>query len=224
MPLGLLLSLSSNLFFAIMPDFIQQLEKGLQSPLPGREAQYKMAHAVRQDTPPPPPNAREAGVLALFYPKPQDWHLALILRQNNNPNDRHGGQVSFPGGKRDLTDRNLEHTALREVEEEVGVDQRDIRILGALTDLYIPVSNFLVQPYVGFIDYQPDFFPQPDEVAEVLEIPFTAFRDDRNRQLKDLHITPQITLKQVPYFNVHQQTVWGATAMMISELLETVGD
>lgn len=202
-----------------MPDFIHELENRLQSPLPGREAQYKMAHAVRQDTPPPPPDAREAGVLALFYPKPQEWHLALILRQNKNPKDRHGGQVSFPGGKRDPSDRNLQHTALREAEEEIGVDQRDIQILGSLTDLYIPVSNFLVQPYVGFVDYQPEFIPEPEEVAQVLEIPFAAFRDERNRQLKDVHINPQIILKQVPFFNVSQQTVWGATAMMINEMV-----
>ncbi|MGH1434988.1 MAG: NUDIX hydrolase [Lewinella sp.] len=203
-----------------MIDFIQQLSRNLQSPLPGRKAQYKMAHAVRQDTPLPPPNAREAGVLALFYPKAKDWHLALILRPNKNPNDRHGGQVSFPGGKREESDENLQATALRETEEEVGVDRRDVEVLGALTDLYIPVSNFLVAPYVGFLDYEPVFNPQPEEVEQVLEIPFSAFMDAQNHQLKDLRINSQMTLKKVPYFAVQQQTVWGATAMMISELLE----
>lgn len=206
-----------------MIDFIQQLERSLKAPLPGRKAQYKMAHAVRQDTPPPPTNAREAGVLALFYPKAQDWHLTLILRPNKNPNDRHGGQVSFPGGKREASDTNLEATALRETEEEVGIDQRDIRVLGGLTELYIPVSNFLVQPYVGFLEYEPVFRPQASEVEQVLEVPFAAFLDERNRQLIDLPLNPQITLKKVPYFAVQQQTVWGATAMMISELLEVLG-
>lgn len=206
-----------------MIDFIQQLERSLKAPLPGRKAQYKMAHAVRQDTPPPPANAREAGVLALFYPKVKDWHLTLILRPNKNPNDRHGGQVSFPGGKREASDANLEATALRETEEEVGVDRRDIRVLGGLTELYIPVSNFLVQPYVGYLEYEPVFRPQPSEVEQVLEVPFAAFMNEKNRQRIDLQINAQIKLKEVPYFAVQQQTVWGATAMMISELLEVLG-
>lgn len=205
-------------------NLISRLEEKLQRPLPGRPAQYQMAHAVRQDTPPPPPNAREAGVLALLFPKAQDWYLTLILRQNNNPNDRHGGQVSFPGGKREQADVDLRATALREAEEEVGVDRSNVQLLGALSELYIPVSNFRVQPYVGFMDHQPLFTPQPDEVQEVLEVPFRQFLDRGTRRKKDLQLYPQLTLRDVPYFDVHDQTVWGATAMMISELVAVLQD
>lgn len=205
-------------------NLISRLEERLRRPLPGRAAQYQMAHAVRQDTPPPPPDAREAGVLALLFPKAQDWHLTLILRQNNNPNDRHGGQVSFPGGKREQSDSDLQATALREAEEEVGVDRTAIQLLGALSELYIPVSNFRVQPYVGFVDHQPAFDPQPEEVQEILEVPFRQFLDKQTRRKKDLHLYPQLVLRDVPYFDVHDQTVWGATAMMISELVAVLQD
>ncbi len=205
-------------------NLISRLEDRLRRPLPGRAAQYQMAHAVRQDTPPPPPDAREAGVLALLFPKEQDWHLTLILRQNNKPNDRHGGQVSFPGGKREQSDADLQATALREAEEEVGIDRTAVRLLGGLSELYIPVSNFRVQPYVGFIDHQPTFNPQPEEVQEILEVPFRQFLDNQTRRKKDLHLYPQLVLRDVPYFDVHDQTVWGATAMMISELVAVLED
>jgi len=203
---------------------IYNLEEGLRQPLPGRAAQYEMAHAVRQDTPPPPPNAREAGVLALLFPKDKDWHLTLILRQNNNPNDRHGGQVSFPGGKREVHDEDLRATALREAEEEVGVDPSAVNLLGALSELYIPVSNFKVQPYVGFTEQTPQFVPQPEEVQAVLEVPFRQFLSNNTRRKKDLHLYPQLILRDVPYFDVADQTVWGATAMMISELVAVLSN
>lgn len=203
---------------------IYNLEEGLRQPLPGRAAQYEMAHAVRQDTPPPPPNAREAGVLALLFPKDKDWHLTLILRQNNNPNDRHGGQVSFPGGKREVHDEDLRATALREAEEEVGVDPSAVNLLGALSELYIPVSNFKVQPYVGFTEQAPQFVPQPEEVQAVLEVPFSQFLSKNTRRKKDLHLYPQLILRDVPYFDVADQTVWGATAMMISELVAVLNN
>ena len=203
---------------------IYNLEEGLRQPLPGRAAQYEMAHAVRQDTPPPPPNAREAGVLALLFPKDKDWHLTLILRQNNNPNDRHGGQVSFPGGKREVHDEDLRATALREAEEEVGVDPSAVNLLGALSELYIPVSNFKVQPYVGFMEQAPQFVPQPEEVQAVLEVPFSQFLSKNTRRKKDLHLYPQLILRDVPYFDVADQTVWGATAMMISELVAVLNN
>lgn len=205
-------------------NLISRLEERLHMPLPGRSSQYKMAHVVRHNTPPPPPSAREAGVLALLFPKANDWHLTLILRQNKNPNDRHGGQVSFPGGKRDAVDTDLRATALREAEEEVGVDRQAVRVLGALSDLYIPVSNFLVQPYVGYVDFTPDFTPEPEEVQSVLEVPFGQFLDDGNRRSKDLHLQPKLVLREVPYFDVANQTVWGATAMMISELVDVLRD
>lgn len=203
-------------------DLIRHIEKGLQQPLPGQQAHNIMAHAARDTRPPVPPSARKASVLALFYPKADNWHIVLIERTSHNPNDRHKGQISFPGGKHDDTDENLEYTALREANEEVGVDANQIKILGALSKLYIPVSNFNVHPFVGFMEHTPRFIPQESEVADILEVPFHHFTIPKTKQLTDIKISPQITLKGVPYFNIHNRVVWGATAMMMSELIEVV--
>jgi len=200
-------------------DFIIRIEKRLNHPLPGQEAQYKMAHQVRRRVAPTPEDARMAGVLALFYPKSDDWHLVFIERPHH-PEDRHGGQISFPGGKQEESDHSLAETALREAEEEIGVPSSSVQLLGSLTDLYIPVSNFLVNPYVGFTTQRPSFEPQPSEVEDIIEVPFDTFLNKDTRQRIDLQITEQITLQQVPYFNVEGKVIWGATAMMLSELIE----
>ena len=202
-----------------MDKLISHLSQQLQGPLPGQEAQYKMAHAVRRRTIPAPDSARLAGVLALLYPKDADWHMVFIERPKRK-DDRHGGQISFPGGRREDDDDNLMATALREAEEEVGVTAEDVQLLGPLTELYIPVSNYLVNPYVGFLEYAPTFRPQPDEVHAILEVPFTEFLLPANRQKTDIKINPQITLRGVPYFNIQGKVIWGATAMMMSELVE----
>jgi 8-oxo-dGTP pyrophosphatase MutT (NUDIX family) len=205
-----------------MFDFIHQLSQALSQPLPGPVAQYKMAHVARQGRITIPPNVKEAGVMALFFPKHEEWQLALIQRNSDNPNDRHGGQISFPGGKREKTDANLAETALRETEEEIGVQRADIKLLGGLSELYIPVSNFRVEPYVGFLDYTPAFSPQASEVQAILEVPFSLLKDKAIRQETDLQVTQHIVLKNVPYFGINGHMVWGATAMMISELLEAL--
>ena len=208
--------------FAIdaMKDFISNLQKGLQRPLPGHQAQYKMAHAVRRSAIIPPADARLASVLALFYPKNEQWHIVLIERATSHPNDRHGGQIGFPGGKYEEQDINFEHTALREAEEEIGVDAQKITVLGRLTDLYIPVSNFLVNPFVGYMDSIPTFNLQEEEVRSILEVPFSVFKDPHTVRSKDMKLANNITLRNVPFFNVYGNVVWGATAMMLSELLE----
>jgi 8-oxo-dGTP pyrophosphatase MutT (NUDIX family) len=199
--------------------FIENLSRRLQAPLPGPEAQYRLAHAVRRPLGPPPAHAREASVLALFYPHAGEWHLVLIERASTHADDRHGGQIGFPGGRVEPTDPSLEYAALREAEEEVGAPAADIRLLGRLTELYIPVSNFLVHPFVGWLDHQPRFRRQASEVNAILEVPYATFRDLSNFRHTDLQLTPRILLREVPYFAVGEKVVWGATAMMISELL-----
>lgn len=205
-----------------MQEFIKQVKANFQNPLPGREAQYKMAHAVRLSYKPAPPTATLASTLALFYPKQEEWHIVLIERVSSNPHDRHKGQISFPGGRYDNTDKDLSFTALRETQEEVGVSPRQINLLGKLTDLYIPVSNFLVKPFVGFMEETPHFSPQLSEVQSILEVPFSLFQEKTTIQKKDMKIAENITLRQVPYYNIYGKVVWGATAMMMSELLEVV--
>ncbi|HMQ47313.1 MAG TPA: CoA pyrophosphatase [Saprospiraceae bacterium] len=203
--------------------FAGQLEQRLKGKLPGIEAQYRMAHAVRQRVVEAPENAMLASVLALFYPKDEAWHLVLIERTSSNPNDRHSGQISFPGGKKDLEDSSLAHTALREAEEEVGVLQDQIHLLGRLTELYIPVSNFIVHPFVGITYQQPFFRHQESEVSAILEVPFRLFMEPGIRQAADIRVQNGMLLKDVPIFKVQGKVVWGATAMILSELLEVSG-
>ncbi len=202
-----------------MDDFILRLADKLQQPLPGREVQYRMAHGARQSDVPVPGNARQAAVLALFYPKADEWHLVFIERDASNPNDRHGGQISFPGGKYEEGDGTLANTALREAEEEVGVDASKIELLGALTNLYIPVSNFQANPYVGFMRETPTFVRQEREVRSILEVSFSLFQQPEIVQTIDLQLAQNLILKRVPYFNLLGKVVWGATAMMLNELL-----
>ena len=202
-----------------MFDPISRLGKQLHTPLPGRAAQYRMAHAVRQSSAIPPDDARQAGVMALFFPQADEWQLTLIQRTSHNPQDRPGGQIGFPGGKMEHSDANLQHTELRETEEEIGVAATDIQVLGRLSELYIPVSNFLVHPFVGYLDYAPRFRPQASEVEQVLTVPFRKLASPETRQLTDISISSQLILRDVPHYAVDGHVVWGATAMMISELL-----
>lgn len=198
---------------------IEKLSDRLTGSLPGREAQFEMAPALRKHFQPPPPSAKIACVMALFFRKKDDWQLVLIERVNNNPNDRHGGQISFPGGKLDAGDKSLEAAAIREAEEEIGVSRDEIQILGQLTDLYIPVSNFQVHPFVAFTSEVPTFVPQESEVKSVLEVPFSHFHQQENRAVTDIPVSANMILREVPYFDVDGRIVWGATAMILSELV-----
>ncbi|NJL76159.1 MAG: CoA pyrophosphatase [Saprospiraceae bacterium] len=199
--------------------FILQMEQSLKQPLLGFEAQLKMSHPFRKDYPIFSENAKIAAVLILFYPKGQEWYIPLIQRQSNNPRDRHGGQISFPGGRLEGQDESLMHTALREAEEEIGVCKTDVCIIGKLSEIYIPVSNFLVHPFVGYLNYTPDFQLQISEVEGLVEANFHTFTCEENIKLTDMPFVKG-TLENVPYFDVNGQVVWGATAMIMSELLQ----
>ena len=208
-----------------MQSFVDTLRARLTGPLPGRDAQYKMASLRRLQEleliPAPPPDARVACVLNLLYWHEGNWHTILIER-TANPRDRHSGQVSFPGGSWEESDGDLVNVALRETEEEIGVPAGQVEILGQLTNLYIPVSNFLVHPFVGILEGAPGFRPQPGEVEAVLTPALSVFQTPENRKKTDLTLHMGITLKDVPYFDVDGRIVWGATAMILSEFLELV--
>lgn len=208
-----------------MHDFVEFLRLRLAGPLPGREAQYKMATLRRiQELGSlllPPPDAKVACVLNLLHWTDDGWRTVLIQRVDH-PRDRHGGQVSFPGGRWEESDDALANVALRETEEEIGISPQQVEILGQLTDLYIPVSNFLVHPFVGVLTGPPVFSPQPGEVEAVLTPPLSVFQSPENRKRTDLTLNQGITLKEVPYFDVDGRIVWGATAMIMSEFLELI--
>ncbi|MCW5924111.1 MAG: CoA pyrophosphatase [Saprospiraceae bacterium] len=205
--------------------FIETLRRRLASPLPGAEAQFKMAFARRAEelrlNPVPPPNAKVACVLNLLHQHDGHWRTVLIER-TVNPRDRHSGQVSFPGGRYEEQDGDLVNVALREAHEEVGVSPVEVEVLGRLTELYIPVSNYVVHPFVGVLLGAPMFRPQPGEVEAILTPPIDLFSQPENRKMTDLPVAQGVKLKEVPYFEVEGRIVWGATAMIMSEFVELI--
>ncbi|MCJ7757351.1 MAG: CoA pyrophosphatase, partial [Gillisia sp.] len=159
-----------------------------------------------------------AGVMAVFYPNKSDkTNFILILRKTYK--GVHSNQVGFPGGRLEIFDKSLEHTALRETEEEVGIPKEDVEIVKKLTKLYIPPSNFWVHPYVGLIEKTPNLVPQKSEVEKILEINIDEFLDEKSL-IKQKLSTSYASNIEVPAFSLNGHVVWGATAMMLSELKE----
>lgn len=202
-----------------MQKIIPRIKNALQNPLPGPDAQYRMSHVLRRSYKAPPQEHKKAAVLLLLYPKNGEAHIVLTERASHHK-DSHSGQMSFPGGRKEETDKNLQETALREAEEEIGVNKSELIVLGSLSHLYIPVSNFLVQPVLAYSENELNFAPEPTEVKEVVEAPMRLILDEKTKMKTNIKISERMTLKDVPYFNVHGKIVWGATAMMLNELVE----
>lgn len=203
-------------------DRIEQLKLRLQQPLPGIDAQNKMASRVRALPNNIPANAKESGVLALLFPLHDELNLLLIKRtEDGRP---HSGQISFPGGRREQQDTDLQTTALRETFEEVGVPSADIEVLGALSSLYIPVSYSNVFPFVGFTPQCPDYMLSHDEVQYTLELPLSELFNPDIKSVKSITPSafPDITIKAPVYEWDAEHIIWGATAMMIAELEEVL--
>lgn len=190
----------------------------LSGDLPGYPAQEAMGHALRQEYSEAPDDARAASVLALCYPIDGVLHL-LFIQRTSPPGDRHGGQISFPGGRADEGDESAAATALREVHEEVGVNPSRVELIGELTPLYIPISNFLVNPFVGYLPERPRLVPQASEVARTLELPLPEFFRDDVIEYRDKKLFNGMILKEVPHWVIGQESVWGATAMIVGELI-----
>ncbi len=157
--------------------------------------------------------------MVLLYPHKNDIYLPLMKRPIYE--GAHSGQISFPGGKFERTDADLTETALRETEEEIGVDRSRVEVVGVLSELFIIASNFKVIPTVGFVNEKPDFIPDPHEVAGVLNVSLAHLNDPQNQGMEQMRFRNNIVINS-PYYNVQGNVVWGATAMMLSELLAVV--
>jgi len=200
--------------------FLKNIEVFKNTQLPGIEAQFKLAPKMRLEY-----NAKKieannpkiAAVLALFYPN-QNNEVSLLLTKRANYIGTHSGQISFPGGKFEKSDLNLKETALRETFEEVGIFQEKIDILREITEVYIPPSNFSVTPFIGILNDIP-VFKLNSEVAKIIEIPFPDLLDDT--MLASISITNSYMKEtSVPCFNFDGSVIWGATAMILSEIKE----
>ncbi len=196
----------------------QLLEKKLREPLPGLWAQLKMVTDPRpgnkvyhevEDT------SIKAGVLVLLYSLRN--HVHLVLTRRTDQVDIHQAQISFPGGRKEEGESS-EQTALREAYEELNVSPDSIQILGQLTPLYIPPSNYCIYPIIAITNERPDFRPSTHEVAEVIEVPLEHLLDPKN-VIKEAW-TIRGAEVMVPFYLFKEHKIWGATAMVLAELLE----
>jgi 8-oxo-dGTP pyrophosphatase MutT (NUDIX family) len=177
---------------------------------------FLAAHARMAPMRPPRPgkngDSRQAGVLILLYPEPDGLHIVLTRRTESLRG--HSGQVSFPGGQRDPEDESYTITALRETCEELGVCE-GVTVIGTLSPIFIPPSNFEVFPTVAYMPARPVFRPNPDEVAEVFSLSLHALLDERIKRAENWQF--QEMRLQVPFYAVGEHKIWGATAIMLSE-------
>lgn len=202
-----------------MNDIIAKLSKVFELPLPGWNAQKRL---INYDRPPPhdvasiDPTARQGAVLILLYPKNGELYTVLILR--NIYIGTHSGQVSFPGGKREAEDQSLWHTALREANEEVGITVEKVKFIGELTQVYIPPSRFLVTPFLAYAEEPPEFKRDRIEVKRIIETPISVFLNSNSILEKMMFVESVNTEIPIKYYDVNGEVVWGATAMMLSEM------
>jgi 8-oxo-dGTP pyrophosphatase MutT (NUDIX family) len=199
------------------PDVVSSVRARLQRPLPGLEAQLRMCPPQRgapDQWDEAQERARRAAVLALLYP--YDGTTALVLTQRHEDLKAHSGQISFPGGRIEPGESPTE-AALREGWEEVGILRNETEVLGTLTDLYIPPSDFTVTPVLAATPERPVFRPQEEEVDVIIEVPLPALLDPA------AHTSAVWTFGEraieIPYFAFGEFEIWGATAMMLAELL-----
>lgn len=197
----------------------EKLIECFRGALPGIDSHLIMAPQYRIDDmkkAEPQINAVKSSVLILFYIRDNADHLVFIRRPIYN--GVHSGQIALPGGRWEVTDKSLYHTALREAREEIGIQPNEVSLCGKLTDLYIPPSNFIVSPFVGFYKADGKFTPDLLEVAEIIEIPFAFFLDPTSVRNTIIHLANGFKV-DTPCFDYQGNIIWGATAMIISELI-----
>ena len=188
-----------------------------QNPLPGHEKiMQKILPSRLNSKVLPNENTRRSAVLLMFYPKGNEIFLPLILRPQYD--GVHGGQMAFPGGRVEFKDKDIQATALREAQEEIGIKATDVKVLTNLTELFIPPSNLYCQPVLGCLPYRPDFYPDEREVAGIFEVTIAEILDPAIIQIRSIEARGQKF--ETPCFVIQNQVVWGATALMIAELIE----
>jgi 8-oxo-dGTP pyrophosphatase MutT (NUDIX family) len=201
-----------------MERFPKSLKKEILNGLPGTEVQWQMASSdrmVKNFPRTPSGDARAASVLILLYP--YNGSVYTVFMQRPDYNGVHGGQISFPGGKQEPSDENAILTALREANEETGVNTGKLEIIGTLTPLFIPVSNILVTPVVAWISEKPAFSHDTNEVVFLFDADIRRFYDPAIIKTKPLLVGEEVL--DVRYFDYEGNVIWGATAMILHELL-----
>ena len=208
----------------ILKEFITTLYTKLQEPLPGKSAHLKLAPYRKStfDLDLEKFNPKLASTLLLFYQDNLKIKFALIQRPDYS--GTHGGQISFPGGKNEEGE-TLKETALRETFEEIGIPKEKIQVIGELSQVYIPPSNFLISPFIAFMDENPSFIPELKEVKQILEIDLDELLREDVIQEKEMVVgenTGNAMKIKVPYMDLRHHTVWGATGVILSEFRDLI--
>ena len=204
-------------------EFLKYVPKLMTAELPAQVSHIKMAPLERIESLKNfdigSKKPKIAAVMMLFYPKNGITHLVLIVR--NSYKGVHSAQIAFPGGKYESKDKIFENTALRETHEEVGVHPDKMQIIKTFTPMYIPPSDFMVHPFLGICKEEIIFVPDPTEVANIIELPLTFFLSDAILTKAKMS-TSYANDSSVPAFKIEEHIVWGATAMMLSELKDVL--
>ncbi|MCO5268525.1 MAG: CoA pyrophosphatase [Brumimicrobium sp.] len=205
------------------PLSIELIKSKLTQDLPGEKAHNpvsplgrKEASKIIQIT----HDYRESAVGMILYEK--EKNIESVLMQRNPYKGVHSGEVCFPGGKMEVSDFNLQETVRREIYEEIGIASNSLYLLGQLTPVYIPVSKFRVQPFVFYHSGIPEFSPNQREVAEIFSFPIDELFKENIIKSTNIHIENRGALKDVPYFDLNNKIVWGATALILNEFKELI--
>jgi 8-oxo-dGTP pyrophosphatase MutT (NUDIX family) len=204
-----------------MLEFTNNLKIALSHGLPGIDVQWMMASSGKRSgnfPRTPGPDAREAAVLILLFP--HNDKVQTVLMQRPDYDGVHGGQISFPGGKREPKDGDIIHTAIREAREETGVNPAEINVIGTLTPLFIPVSNMIVTAVIGWSDHKPLFNYDKNEVVFLIEAGLEDLLEPSVIKMKPMEIRGEVM--EIKYFALEGNVIWGATAMILNELLEII--
>lgn len=203
----------------IFDEYLDRIQEALKFELPGHRAHAELAPLGRksvEEAMAEADNPRMSAVLAVAYPVGGETYFCFIQRRDYK--GVHSGQIAFPGGKKEEDDPDLVHTAIRETEEEVGLELGPENLLGELSPLYIPPSNFYVQPYLAHVTERPDFVPDPMEVQDILEISLRDLLDEDNLVDADVEVGGTSFRIRTKAFQIEEHIIWGATAMMVAEL------
>jgi 8-oxo-dGTP pyrophosphatase MutT (NUDIX family) len=204
-----------------MKEFAEKLRVEISKGLPGTEVQWALASSdrmIRGFPRTPRDDSKAAAVMILLYPKNDLLHTVFIQRPDYD--GVHGGQISFPGGKKEKSDIDLIYTAKRETSEEIGVKGSEINIISNLTPLYIPVSNILVTPVVGWMEKTPLFKHQEAEVVFIIEADIKTLINPSIIKIKPFEIRGEMI--DIKYYAYNDHTIWGATAMILHELFTII--
>jgi 8-oxo-dGTP pyrophosphatase MutT (NUDIX family) len=204
----------------ILEAFVQKLKEKLKEKLPGPDAQYLMAplHRARVETEILKVSDYKASAVMIVFCEDKEGRVFIPLTERMSYNGAHSGQISLPGGKYDPADGDLENTAVRECFEEIGIT--DLEVIGKLTELFIPVSGFLVHPYVAFCTSKdPAMSIQEREVKSILKLDLETLLNEKTIESGSIEVMNNLRVN-APWYKVDQFQVWGATAMILSELKE----